>query len=85
MAENSTIIEPAFNYVILMRNEIGHNLLFYMTAFLYDRIFIWPHFYMTALMSFISKRCLSGGVHQDSVLKIFCLLVILVRCELLGD
>jgi hypothetical protein len=55
MAENSTIIEPAFNYVILMRNEIGHNLLFYMTA----------------LMSFISKQCLSGGVHQDSVLKIF--------------
>nr|DAQ13045.1 MAG TPA: hypothetical protein [Caudoviricetes sp.] len=39
MAENSTIIEPAFNYVTLMRNEIGHNLLFYMTA----------------LMSFISK------------------------------
>lgn len=38
MAENSTIIESAFNYVILMRNEIGHNLLFYMTAFLYDRI-----------------------------------------------
>lgn len=69
MSENSTIIEPAFNYAILMRNEIGHNLLFYMTA----------------LMSFISKRCLSGGVHQDSVLKIFCLLVILVRCELLGD
>ena len=55
MAENSTIIEPAFNYVILMRNEIGHNLLFYMTA----------------LMSFISKQCLSGGVHQDSVLKIW--------------
>lgn len=55
MVKNSTIIESAFNYVILMRNEIGHNLLSYMTA----------------LMSFISKRCLSGGVHQDSVLKIF--------------